>query len=123
MVIFLGNLPVDATEAGVCALARLPANSHVRIIKKKARDGSMLRFGLIQLEQDKQAHKIIRRLNDRKYLGNRLVAREYHLRVTGNERRRVDWRQVSWDLAERRGRERRIASPGAELLPRSQSAA
>lgn len=123
MVIFLGNLPMEASEAGVCGLARLPTGAHVRIIKKKAHDGSMVRFGLIQLDQDKQAHKIIRRLNDRKYLGCRLVAREYNLRVTGNERRRVDWRKVTWDLAERRGTERRTASPGVDLLSRAQSAA
>jgi hypothetical protein len=35
MVIFIGNLPPLATESDLCELARLPAGSHLRIIKKK----------------------------------------------------------------------------------------
>lgn len=107
MVIYIGNLPSSATEADLCELARLPAGAHLRIIKKKVRDGGLTRFALLQTTDDRQARKLLGRLAGKRLLDARLVAREYQSRVAGNERRRLDWRQLDWSGEERRQDERR----------------
>jgi RNA recognition motif-containing protein len=118
MAIFIGNLPPAATEADLRELARPPAGSHLRIIKKKSRDGEFVRFALLQTTGPKQAHKLIARLNGKRLLGTKLVAREYQPRVAGNEQRRIDWRQLDWPGAERRRDERRsmLSQPEPVLL-------
>ena len=116
MVIFIGNLPVQATEAGMCELARLPAGTHLRVIKKRSRDGEPVRFALVQVDDARQARKLIARLQGRTCHGHKLVVREYQPRVAGNERRRVNWRQLPWDGEERRWEERRsMITEGAAL--------
>lgn len=107
MVLFIGNLPPLATVSDLCALARVPTGSHLRIIKKKTRDGDVVRFGLLQTADPKQAAKLMARLHGKRLLDAKLVVREYEPRVAGNERRRIDWRQLDWPGAERRQDERR----------------
>ncbi|HSJ47822.1 MAG TPA: hypothetical protein VLA26_03155 [Gammaproteobacteria bacterium] len=107
MVIFIGNLPPLATESDLCGLARLPTGAHLRIIKKKTREGELVRFALLNTTDSKQAQKLVGRLAGKRFLDARLVAREYQSRVAGNERRRLDWRQLDWPGEERRQDERR----------------
>jgi hypothetical protein len=117
MVIFIGNLPPLATESDLCELARVPAGAHLRIIKKKNRDGELVRFALLKTTDSRQTHKLLGRLAGKRLLDGRLVAREYQSRVAGNERRRLDWRQLDWSGEERRCHERRsmLAQPEAVL--------
>ena len=107
MAIFIGNLPAQVTEASLAGFVRLPAGAHLRLIKKKARDGELIRFGLVQMEDARQARKLIARLNGKPCIGHKLVVREYLPRVAGNERRRLDWRNLAWHGEERRWDERR----------------
>ena len=51
--------------------------------------------------------KVIRRLHGKECMGMQLVAREFGQRRVGNERRRLDWREVPWTGMERRLSERR----------------
>lgn len=123
MVVFIGNLPSQATVADLCELARLPAGSHLRIIKKKNRDGELVRFGLLQTTSPRQVRKLIARYNGRQCLGVQLTAREYEPRVAGNERRRLDWRQLHWAGDERRQDERRSMLAQQEPMLQAASAA
>jgi hypothetical protein len=123
MVIFITNLPPQATVPDLCELARLPSGSHLRIIKKKSRDGELLRFGLLQTPDSRHARKLIARYDGKRYLGERLMARTYEPRVAGNERRRLDWRQLDWHEQERRQDERRSMLSQSEALLQTASAA
>jgi hypothetical protein len=125
MVVFIGNLPSQATVADLSELGRLPAGSHLRIIKKrkKDRDGELVRFGLLQTASPKQARKLIARYNGKQCLGAQLTAREYEPRVAGNERRRLDWRQLHWAGDERRQDERRSMLAQHEPMLQAASAA
>ncbi len=122
MVIFIGNLPAQATEMSMCEFARLSAGTHLRLIKKKTRDGELVRFGLVQVDDARQARKLIAKLNGKPCIGHKLVVREYETRVAGNERRRLDWRNVEWQGEERRWDERRSMFSQEQLL-RTASAA
>ena len=107
MVVFIGNLPKYAAERDLCRLARLPLRTAVRIVRKTGRSGQMRRYGLVPVPSESQARRLIRRLDGREWLGQKLVAREYQHRIGANERRRVDWRRQDWAGVERRRDERR----------------
>jgi uncharacterized protein YhdP len=107
MVIFLGNLPAEAGERDLCQMARLPAGTHLRILKKKNRDGEIIRYGLIHVETEHVSRKILHRLRQFYYQDQEITVREYSHRVSSNERRRLDWRERSWHRLERRRSERR----------------
>ena len=116
MVIFIGNLPPLATEYDLCELARLPTGAHLRIIKKKNRDGRLVRFALLKAADDRQARRLQARLTGQRLHDAKLVVREYQPRVAGNERRRLDWRQLDWRGDERRYDERRSMLVQPELI-------
>lgn len=107
MVVFIGNLPKSAVEKELCQIARLGASSGLRIIRKKARSGEMLRYALVPVSNEKRAQRLIERMQGLRWQGHRLSARSYESRVAGNEQRRLDWRARAWFGQERRLSERR----------------
>lgn len=115
MVLFIGNLSPLVTASDLCDLARMPTGAHLRIIKKKTRDGGLVRFALLQTAGSRQAQRVIARLDGKRCQGQRLVVREYEPRAAGNERRRLDWRQLAWTREERRRDERRTIQTQPEL--------
>lgn len=107
MVIFIGNLPMLAAEKDICRVARLPAGTHLRVIKKAGRDGELHRYALVQTESQRQGQRLIRRLHGQVLGGNRLVVREFRQRRAANERRSPHWRIHGSPGVERRRSERR----------------
>jgi len=107
MVVFVGNLPKTAVEKDLCQVARLKQATLLRIIKKPDQAGAMLRYALIPTTDSKQAKRLIEHLQGYNWQGRPLSAHPYQSRITGNERRRVDWRTQPWVGAERRQAERR----------------
>lgn len=113
MNLFIGNLPVTATEGDLLSLLRLPredATRRLRIFKRADRKGSTQRFGLVYVESDADLRKMLARSRDAQLDGQRLNVREYYSRAAGNERRALNWRSRTWLHAERRSSERRSAT-------------
>ncbi len=115
MVVFIGNLPKSAVEKDLCQLAHLDARSGLRIIRKNARSGEMLRYALVPVSDAKHAQRLIGRVHGLRWQGHRLSARSYESRVAGNEQRRLDWRTRAWFGQERRLSERRSQALAAGL--------
>lgn len=112
MNLFIGNLPINATELDLCQMLRLSktgSNRRLRIFKKSARDGRMRRFGLLYLESGRDMQKLLERNRAAELHGQRLEVREFMARAVGNERRAVNWRQREWSNPERRLSERRAS--------------
>lgn len=110
MIVFIGNLRAAATEKDIGHLASLPEGSCSRIIKKPDGHGGMHRYVLVYTPSKREGLKLIKRIDGRMSGGRKLVAREYRQRLSSNERRRLDWRDVSWTgLEECRRGERRSA--------------
>lgn len=107
MLIYVGNLPKGAGETDLCREGHLPAGTRVRVVKKAMRDGSRTRFGLLQVDPEARARKVMARFDGLRLNGQMLSAREYTHRTAANERRRLDWRSLPWDGPERRLHERR----------------
>ena len=107
MIIYIGNLPAVATKKDLCKLGRLPESTPPRICKKQDGNGGLYRFGLVHARSDREGRKLIKRLQGASCYGNTLEAREYEYRSAVNERRRMDWREVLWNGAERRQGDRR----------------
>lgn len=107
MVVFVGNLPKTATEKELCQIARLESCAGLRIIRKRVRCGDRLRYALVPVRGERQARRLIERLQGMHWRGHCLTARYYEARVCANERRRLDWRSVVWEGEERRVAERR----------------
>lgn len=107
MVVFIGNLPKSAVEKDLCQIARLGTCSGLRIIRKKARSGEMLRYALVPVSDEKYARHLIERMHGFRWQGHKLSARSYESRIAGNEQRRLDWRTRQWQEQERRLSERR----------------
>lgn len=110
MNLFIGNLPLKATEQELCALLRLSerdAQRRLRIFKKADRAGRTLRFGIVHVDSDADLRKLLDRNRDARLQGQSLSLREFLPRAAGNERRAIDWRTRPWPHAERRLAERR----------------
>jgi hypothetical protein len=111
MIIFIGNLPAVATDRDPCVFAGLPEGMLPRIIKKVDGNGGLHRYALLQSRSDREGRRLIGQLHGRHCHDHMLVAREFRNRSAGNERRRLDWREIPWDNAERRVAERRTVAP------------
>lgn len=110
MNLFIGDLPIDATEGDLCRLLQLKQRDvarRLRIFKKAARDGHTRRFGLLHVASDTDLRKLLERGRALDLRGRRLHLREFISRAAGNERRALDWRQRPWPHPERRHAERR----------------
>jgi hypothetical protein len=107
MIIFIGNLPAVAMDRDPCVFAGLPAGVQPRIIKKQDANGGLHRYALFHARSDREGHRLIERLHGRTCHNHALVVREFWSRSAGNERRRLNWREIPWDGPERRVVERR----------------
>jgi hypothetical protein len=107
MIVFIGNLPAGLSERELQHLVQPPGGAPVRIVKKRNRRGNLYRYGLVHARSERDGLKVIRRLHGMDYMGAQLAAREFGPRRVGNERRRLDWREVPWTGMERRLGERR----------------
>ena len=106
-VVFIGNLPKQAVEKDLCHLAHLPVATPPGIFKKKSRSGEVHRYALVPVANQRQARRLVKRMQGVLRYGHRLEARSYRQRIAANEQRRVDWRSRQWSGAERRLHERR----------------
>ena len=111
MIIFIGNLPAVATDRDPCVFADLVEGMIPRIIKKDDGNGGVHRYALIQSRSEREGRRLIGRVHGRTCHDHTLVAREFRNRTAGNERRRLDWREIAWDCPERRVTERRTILP------------
>ena len=109
MIVFVGNLPPQATVNGLSSLFWFRSAPGMRIFKRPDGNGGTLRYGLASVDSRRDGVRLIRRLHGKLYGEQQLTAHEYKQRFLGNERRRLDWREVDWDGPERRGNERRQA--------------
>lgn len=110
MNLFIGNLPIKATEQDLCTLLRLSqrdAQRRLRIFKKPDRAGRTLRFSIVHVDSDSGLRRLIERNSHAELQGQHLSVREYLPRAAGNERRAVVWRSRAWPHPERRLSERR----------------
>ncbi|MGA7801611.1 MAG: RNA-binding protein [Gammaproteobacteria bacterium] len=109
MLIFVGDLPKGATEQDLWQLGRVADGAgRVRIFKKPGSDGHMLRYGLLQVESDTAARRVMDRLRLARLEGGSLRVRPFVDRhASANERRAIDWRARPWTGPERRQGERR----------------
>lgn len=110
MNLFIGDLPINATEGDLCRLLQLRQRDvarRLRIFKKAARDGHTRRFGLLHVAAGTDLRKLLDRGRGLELHGQRLNVREFVPRAVGNERRALDWRQRRWPHPERRQAERR----------------
>ncbi len=107
MLMFIGNLPAVINEQVLCELAQFPLGTHARIYKKLNGTQVVHRYGLVHLKQARDVKKLVKRLDGKSVHGNRLQVREYEHRRAGNERRRLEWREIPRDGPERRKAERR----------------
>ena len=110
MIVFIGNLRAAATEQDIDRLVHLPEGACSRIVKKPDGLGGVHRYVLVYTSSEREGRKIIKRIHGSMSHGRQLVAREYRQRLSSNERRRLDWRNVSWTgLEECRRGERRTS--------------
>jgi RNA recognition motif-containing protein len=107
MIIFIGNISPEVTANDLASLGQRYAGMPVRIHKKQDGNGGLYRYGLVHLNSEKDGRKLIRLLHGTGWHGCRLEVREFGYRRSGNERRRLDWRNVPWHGPERRKGERR----------------
>ena len=111
MIVFIGNLPAVVKGRDACVFAGLAAGMIPRIIKKHVGNGVVHRYALVQTRSQREGRRLIGRVQGRICHEHSLVAREFRNRVAGNERRRLDWRELPWDDPERRVAERRVIMP------------
>jgi hypothetical protein len=111
MIVFIGNLPAVATGRDACVFAGLTEGMIPRVIKKHDGNGGVYRYALVQTRTERDGLRLIGRVQGRTCHDHRLVAREFMNRTAGNERRRLDWREIPWAGAERRVAERRTIMP------------
>ena len=111
MIVFIGNLPAVVTGRDACVFADLAAGLIPRIIKKHDGNGGVHRYALVQTRSEREGHRLIGRVQGRICHQHSLIVREFRIRTAGNERRRLDWREIPWDGTERRVAERRVIMP------------
>jgi hypothetical protein len=111
MIIFIGNLPAAAPVRDICVSAHVPGGAIARSLTKPESTGALYRYALVHSRCECEGHRLIARLDGRSCHNHRPVAGEFRNRPVGNERWRLDWRELSWNGAERRVAERGTIRP------------
>ncbi len=108
MQIYVGNLPDDVGPDELKQLFRNYGNFvGFRVQETHLEDGRTLRYAYGVIVPDKAAERAIERLDQSRLDGNRIEVRKYVHRVSGNERRDLNWEQEQCGGPERRHKERR----------------
>jgi RNA recognition motif-containing protein len=112
MKLFIGNLPPRGTPEDLSVLLK-PYGFYNRIEFNawKNQKGDLGYFAVVNTESERAAQRIIKGLNDTRFLDSQLVIRPFHPRHSyHNERRGLNWRDQGWRGKERRIEERRQGS-------------
>ncbi|HEB99027.1 MAG TPA: RNA-binding protein [Thiotrichales bacterium] len=109
MILYLGNLPPSVSEGRLLKVLGLTSlsPSRLRIVKKPLQGGRVARYGLLQLQEGRDARRLLKGRRPVVVDGIAIEIREFHRRAAANERRALDWRQRAWPHPERRKAERR----------------
>lgn len=103
MELYIGNIPGDIEDYDLRKFFSI--TDEPLSFKIVNRDGA--RYGLVSVESDRLARKIMKQFHGRPFKGGRVIVREFNHRNYSNDRRALDWRQRGWAKTERRGRNRR----------------
>ncbi|HEC16811.1 MAG TPA: RNA-binding protein [Sedimenticola sp.] len=116
MDVFIGNLPPSASLDEIRSLhGQWDFNVEVKRVEGRDRTGREYCYFLAHfaVSEEKQARRLIERLNGLSYYGQRIEARPFVHRSYYNERRALNWRDRPWHAEERRRGERRGQRPAA----------
>ncbi|MDT8404350.1 RNA-binding protein [Sulfuriflexus sp.] len=107
MEIFVGNLSANVTEKELQRFFKgYDKQASFKVIKLIGNNVALY-YGLANIAPDKLALKAIRKLNNKSLAGRRVALHEFQYRAGNNERRALNWRNVTWQKVERRLNERR----------------
>lgn len=108
MEIYIGILKNNIVDYDLRKFFHIVGNQAVfRIVTHDHGNGVKTRYGLVEVDSEKLAFQLIARFNGKELKGNKVVVREYLRRNYGNDRRDINWRQMSWLGMERRTDNRR----------------
>jgi len=107
--IFIGYFRADLDTRDIVGFLhkRCPAIEKYEACAKSVGMHGSVRYFLAYVASDKEANKVVRKLDGVVWMGHPLMARVIRERSAFNERRSVDWRNRDWDGPERRRRDRR----------------
>ncbi|WP_126457066.1 RNA recognition motif domain-containing protein [Sulfuriflexus mobilis] len=107
MELYIGNIPDDTEDYDLRKFFSITGGQlSFKIVNHDGADKAH-RYGLVSVESDKLARKIMKQFHGRPFRDKRLIVREFNYRNYSNDRRALDWRQRGWAKMERRGRNRR----------------
>lgn len=110
MDVFIGNLTQSITFNDIRWLyGDWDFNAAIERVDGEDKTGRRYRYFLAHFSSgdEKDARRLIKRLNGVSYFGQTVKVREFIHRSYCNERRALNWRDKPWHGAERRCRERR----------------
>jgi len=107
MELFIGNLSANTRKNDLFIfLGRYGKQADVSMRKLKF-ETSVYYYAHINIDSEKQALKVIKKLHGKRINGKPVLIREFEYRAGNNDRRGLNWRNLLWDNSERRLNERR----------------
>ncbi|MGD8742678.1 MAG: RNA-binding protein [Granulosicoccaceae bacterium] len=110
MELYIGHLTSNDTISDLRRFFKgYGKKARFRIVKLLRAEGPLY-FGLVEMDSERLARKALKKLHTCKLNGHRVCVREYEYRAGSNERRALNWRNITWQNTERRISERREKS-------------
>jgi RNA recognition motif-containing protein len=110
MELYVGPLSSRTTSSDLERFFKGFENKAHFSIMKLIRSSGTHYFGLVDFESERLARKAMKKLHSSKFNEHRVIVREYEHRASSNDRRALNWRELSWTRADRRDIERRQKS-------------
>ena len=107
MELFVGNISADTRERELREFFGDYAKDAKITLHKLKLGYSTYFYARVDIKSEKLALKAIKKLHSKKLSGRSVPIREYEYRAGNNDRRTLNWREISWQQIERRFNDRR----------------
>lgn len=110
MELFIGNISANTRKHEIQKFLGSYGEQAEISLRKLKFDSSIYYYAHVDIESDKLALKVIKKLHGKRLNGKPALIREFQYRAGNNDRRCLNWRNVLWNKIERRLTERRLRS-------------
>lgn len=110
MELYIGPLSSRATVSDLERFFTGFENKANFSMMKLIRSSGTHYFGVAEFESERLARKAMKKLHSSKFNKHRVIVREYEHRASSNDRRALNWRELTWTKLDRRDVERRQKS-------------
>lgn len=108
MELYIGNIPDNIDDYDLRKFFQIVGEqASFKVLSEDGGHNKPHRYGIAHFDSDKLARQAAKRFNGMLFKDKHVVVKTFEHRNYSNDRRALNWRNVDWDMSERRNQDRR----------------